>query len=87
MNPTARKQTLRPPDMRVTVDREEFFAFQYERRLIEGDRALGRRPRRAPRLHTRARGLAQDAGASGSSDLDASGHGHNVEPLWLTEVL
>jgi hypothetical protein len=29
LNPTARKQTLRPLDMRATVDREEFFAFQH----------------------------------------------------------
>jgi hypothetical protein len=29
LNPTARKQTLRALDMRVTVDREEFFAFQH----------------------------------------------------------
>jgi hypothetical protein len=29
LNPTARKQTLRALDMRATVDREEFFAFQH----------------------------------------------------------
>jgi hypothetical protein len=29
LNPTARKQTLRALDMRTTVDREEFFAFQH----------------------------------------------------------
>jgi hypothetical protein len=38
LNPTARKQTLRALDMRATVDREEFFAFQHgdgRLRLIE----------------------------------------------------
>jgi hypothetical protein len=38
LNPTARKQTLRTLDMRATVDREEFFAFQHgdgRRRMIE----------------------------------------------------
>lgn len=29
LNPTARKQRLRTLDMRATVDREEFFAFQH----------------------------------------------------------
>ena len=29
LNPAARKQTLRALDMRATVDREEFFAFQH----------------------------------------------------------
>jgi hypothetical protein len=29
LNPTARKQTLRALDMRATVDREKFFAFQH----------------------------------------------------------
>ncbi|HET8652470.1 MAG TPA: hypothetical protein VFM13_07855 [Gaiellaceae bacterium] len=29
LNPTARKRTLRALDMRATVDREEFFAFQH----------------------------------------------------------
>jgi predicted nucleotidyltransferase len=38
LNPTARKQTLRTLDMRATVDREEFFAFQHgdgRRRMVE----------------------------------------------------
>jgi hypothetical protein len=29
LNPTARKQTLRALDLRATVDRDEFFAFQH----------------------------------------------------------
>jgi Nucleotidyltransferase domain len=62
LNPTARKQTLRTLDMRATVDREEFFAFQHgdgRRRMIER-LARGLRRRRAARLHARVRRLAQN---------------------------
>jgi hypothetical protein len=35
LNPAARKQTLRALDMRATVDREEFFAFQHGEGRLE----------------------------------------------------
>lgn len=123
LEPSAGKQTLRALDMRATIDRDDFFAFQHGvgqlkliKRLAAAYRAdelpeymleffdsLRTRPKATHLLSSRSErayapvpktcphdSLPQAARSRLSSfpaTFGASGEGHNVEALRITEVL